>query len=196
MNEDTLIHETVGGHGGADPTSDFVTMPRAELEALRAVASANVEVRERESDYARRLAELDRKAAEWEQNYKSALRDREIATALAGRPLVPGAATQLLKLWRDEFDVIEEDGRPKVVSRDGRSAERAVTDWLSSPEFAHFRPPSTRGGTALTGAPRDVPPGTGHNVARTLGETLLFKWREATVGLADPAAPVGLGRRR
>lgn len=196
MHDETLKHETAAGDGGADPSADFVTIPRVEFETLRATAATEVGRRERESDDARRLAELDRQVAEWQTAYKAAVRDRELVTALAGRPLVPGAAAQLLKLWRDEFDVLEEDGRPRVVCRDGRPAERAVADWLASPEFAHFRPPASRGGTASPGEPRQVAAPNSPPSPRNLGESLLQRWRVAATGASDSPAPVGLGRRR
>ena len=125
------------------------------------------------------------------------VRDRELATALAGKPLVAGAAAQLIRLWRDDFDVYEEDGRYKVAARDGRTVARSVADWLASPEYSHFCLPSSRGGTGARdrtgrragGAPR--PPeeprrgGRHRSGARSppRGPTTLLK-------------PIGLRRRR
>ena len=40
---------------------------------------------------------------------------------LAGKPIIAGSVTQLIKLWRDELDVYEDDGAIKVATRDGRT---------------------------------------------------------------------------
>ena len=62
-----------------------------------------------------------------------------LLTALAGRPLVAGATTQLLKLWRDDFDVIEEDGKHRVCLCDGLTIDQAVAERLASAEYEpHF----------------------------------------------------------
>src|SRR5205823_1195055 len=119
---------------------DLVTIPRSELLALRAS-------RERQEELACEASDRARKASDWERACKEAIRDRELATALAGRPLVPGSASQLIQLWRDDFDVIEVAGELRAVSRDGRPVMKAVIDRLSEPEYAHFSPPTSRGGS-------------------------------------------------
>ena len=103
--------------------------------------------RGREAQVARDLAARDRRVAELEQTCKSAVRERELATALAGRPLVAGAAAQLIRLWRDDFDVYEEGGAYKVSAKDGRTVGQVVGDWLTSSEYSHFCLPTSRGGT-------------------------------------------------
>lgn len=152
--------------------------------------------RDREAEMARRLADLDRKVEHWQGAYKAAVRDRELATALAGRPLVPGAASQLVRLWRDELDVIEEDGKVRVVARDGRPLQKAVADWISSPEFAHFRAPASRGGTRPPAEARGPANPSTPAGPRTLGENVLQQWRATSSGPTSPSTPVGLGRRR
>lgn len=152
--------------------------------------------RDRDAEMARRLAELDRKVEHWQGAYKAAVRDRELATALAGRPLVPGAASQLVRLWRDDLEVIEEEGKVRVVSRDGRPVQKAVADWLSSPEFAHFRAPTTRGGTRPPSESRGPTHPSTPAGPRTLGENVLQQWRATSTGPTNPSTPVGLGRRR
>src|SRR4051812_31105871 len=132
--------------GGGPLTDEFVTISRAELDELRSKAvgrspsdgefdhsaSARAEMAEvlksREAVHSREIAERERKAAELERAYKSALRDRELATALVGKLLVPGAASQLIQLWRDDFEVVDEGGEIRVLSRDGRAVDRAVAD--------------------------------------------------------------------
>ena len=100
-----------GGGGpsvGAGPAVDeTVTISRLELDELRArVANAagpsvphddaraewTEAQKTRDAEYARELAVNERKAATMERAYKAALLDRELATALVGKPLVPGAA--------------------------------------------------------------------------------------------------------
>ena len=120
----------------------------------------------------------------------------DLATALAGRPLVAGATTQLLKLWRDDFDVIEEDGKHRVCSRDGLTIDQAVAERLASAEYAHFCLPSSRGGAWAPDAKRAAK--SGHaDVPKNLGESVALRWREQSAARAGfPSKPIGLGRRR
>lgn len=173
--------------------------PEREDEGLRARWEAIL--RDTESDHARELADRERKAAEWESAFKSALRERELATQLAGRPLLPGAASQLIKLWRDEFEVVADSGSHHVRSRDGRTVEQAVGEWLSAPEYAHFRQPMTRGGTSARGSNPAGAPGRSAAASppKTLGEAVLQRWRESMdrtpgAGLDVPRPPRRLGR--
>lgn len=150
---------------------------------------------DREAHLARELAEQQRRASEWERSYRSALRDVELATALAGRPLVPGAAAQLVKLWREDFDVFEERGATKVAARDGRSVAQTVAERLAAPEYAHFCQPASRGGSATPGSR----PGSSSPVSpapRTLGEAAIARWRESAGRQDEGAAPIGLHPRR
>lgn len=194
MNEVTLDQEPAFEESRAEGSAELVRIPRVELEALRKVLEKEATWKERAEHDSARISELERRVDEWRDSYRAAVRDRELATALAGRPLLPGAAAQLLRLWREDFEVIEEDGRSRVVDREGLPVERAVTEWLASPEFAHFRSPSTRGGTTPLSEARNTSPTP--PVPRTLGESLLQKWREDARGAPDNVAPIGLGRRR
>lgn len=191
--------------GGAEGSAaeEHVMITRSELAALRAAVArsegetpeAEARLKEREVEHARELAERERRAADWEGAFKEALRDRELATSLAGRPLVAGAAAQLLKLWREDFDVIEQDGRHRVTCRDGRPVSQAVAEWLASPEYAHFCQPTTRGGAVVRGvnqpsaAPAAPPP-------KNLGEAILRRWREAAARPEASPGTIGLHRRR
>ena len=204
-----------GGGGpsvGAGPAVDeTVTISRLELEELRArVANAagpsvphddaraewTEAQKTRDAEYARELAVNERKAATMERAYKAALLDRELATALVGKPLVPGAADQLIRLWRDAFEVIDDDGAIRVVSREGRSVEQAVADRLAGSEFAHFCLPNSRGGTGHRGQNRSATPATTPSAPRTLGEAVIHQWRTSSArDQASPGSP-GWGRRR
>src|SRR3954470_11845632 len=108
-------------------TQDEATTP-SDVSPDAARADFDALLKAREAAHAREIAAFESKAAEWERAFKSALRDRELATALAGRPLVPGAVPQLIKLWRDEFDVHEDRGEFKVSARDGRGVGQAVAE--------------------------------------------------------------------
>ena len=205
-----------GGGGVADGGAgslidEVVTISRAELDELRAQLAAAVgsttprdgkreewaeALKARDAEYSREIATHERKTAVMEQAYKAALLDRELATALVGKPLVPGAAAQLIRLWRDAFEVIDDDGAIRVVTREGRSVDQAVTDRLSGPEFAHFCLPNSRGGTGHRGQNRSATPAPTPPAPRTLGEAVLHQWREATARqIAAPGSP-GWGRRR
>jgi len=180
-----------------------VTISLAELESLRAAAGGSRARGGRpapdgpDAATARELAARERRIAELESVCKSAVRDRELATALAGRTLAAGAAGQLVKLWRDEFDVFEQDGSYRVASRDGRSVSQAVGDWLASSEYAHFTLASSRGGSGARDANRPAAPGPGVTLPKNLGEAVVMKWREESVTRPDSLLkPIGLRRNR
>jgi hypothetical protein len=199
---------------GGSLADELVTISRAELDELRAKAGEGspskpdlsessparsdfAEVlKAREAAHGLEIAARDQKAADLERAYKAALRDRELATALVGKPLVAGAAAQLIKLWRDDFEVVDEDGEIRILARDGRGVEQAVAERLAGPEFAHFCLPSSRGGTGARGQNRSAssaPPPAG---PRTLGEAVVMQWREASSRAEGPPSPAGWGRRR
>lgn len=185
---------------------ELLTISRWELDALRAKAAgaparALSETMEAVTTHpaphpaAREEDARDRRAAELERAYKAAVRDRELATALAGRPLVPGAAAQLIKLWREDFDVHEEGGELRVTARDGRPVARAVVERLAEAEYAHFCPPTTRGGAIPKGTGRASGPAV-TAAPKTLGEAALLRWHESATMRTDPSAgPIGLRRR-
>ncbi len=142
--------------------------------------------------HAEELAEEHRRARQWERDCKVALKEKELATALTGRPIVPGAASQLVTLWRDELEVIDEGDQLRVVTREGKPVADAVSSWLARPEYAHFCRPSSRGGSANPA--RSTTASSVNRPPRTLGEATLIRWRE--LSKADPMAPIGLGRPR
>jgi hypothetical protein len=199
---------------GGPLADEFVTISRAELDELRANAgeglpstsdlgepgSARSEFAEilktREAAHSREIAAREQKAAELERAYKAALRDRELATALVGKPLVAGAAAQLIKLWRDDFEVVDDDGEIQILARDGRGVEQAVAERLSGAEFAHFCLPSSRGGTGAKGQNRSATTAAPPAGPRTLGEAILQQWRETASRPQTSTTPTGWGRRR
>ena len=206
-----LDPDSAGGGGAGASVDDVVTISRAELDELRARAVAAsgsdaklddakaewaAALKARDAEYSREIADNDRKATALERAYKSALLDRELATALVGKPLVPGAAAQLIRLWRDGFEVIDDDGAIRVVSKEGRSVDQAVSDRLSGPEFAHFCLPSSRGGTGQRGQNRAATPSPAPSAPRTLGEAVVNQWREAASRNPASAVATGWGRRR
>jgi hypothetical protein len=195
-------------------TSDdqLVTISRWELETLRKQAALaltesspdldldapshpEIERRPVAADQRSKLDVTSSRTAELERAYKGAIRDRELATTLANHPLLPGAVGQLIKLLRDDFDVIDDDGTLRVVSRDGRSVTKAIDEKLDESEFAHFQPAVSRGGTAARGAGRTTGQDRG-SYPRNLGEAALQRWRESALERTDPSTrPIGLRRR-
>jgi hypothetical protein len=199
---------------GGLPADELVTISRAELDELRARAcdefSSRLDpdesevarsefaetLKTREAAHSRELVVREQKSVELERAYKSALRDRELATALVGKPLVPGAASQLIKLLRDDFEVVDEDGEIRVLARDGLPVDQAVSARLAGPEFAHFCLPSSRGGTGSKGQNRSAAPPPRPTAPRNLGEAVLIQWREAVSRPQTSPTPSGWGRRR
>jgi len=198
---------TPSGEGGSTSSEEVVAITRVELDRLRARAGesedqpawrAEVESRiaAQEAAHARELTARDRRVDDLERAYRAALRDKELATALAGKPLIPGAAAQLIKLWREDFDVYDEGGERRVAARDGRPVIQAVAELLAGPEYAHFCHPSSRGGPDVRGANRPAipaPPGP-----RNLGEAAIQRWHDSAAALRADAgrSSIGLGRRR
>ena len=181
--------------------NDSVSISRSELEALRARAEfatgQEAATEAREAEYARELAARDQKAENRERSLKEAIRDRELATALGGRSLVSGAFSQLVRLWRDDFEVYEEGGEHKVVARDGQPVAQAVAERLDLPEYAHFCLPTSRGGAAPKGVPRPGVAGLTAPTPSNLGEAVVQRWRESGAARAGGGlAPIGLNRRR
>jgi hypothetical protein len=190
--------------GVAGLDDEVVTISRAELEELRSLARASRSIESagdaarREESLARELAARDRRVADLESSYRKALRDRELATALAGKPLVAGAAGQLIALWRDDFDVYEESGEYKVAARDGRAVAQWVADRLKGDDHAHFCLPSSRGGSGAKGLSQSGASGGAAPVAaaKTLGEAVISQWRESAGARVAPTTGLaGWGRR-
>lgn len=107
------------------------------------------------------IAKRNARLRETETAFKTTVRDRELAVALAAHSLVEGASPQLMKLWRDELEVVEDGDVYKTQTRDGKTVERFVAEALRAKEYAHFVPPASRGGAGSQGADRrqaDPPP--------------------------------------
>ncbi len=176
-----------------------VSLTLAEYEVLKARASSSVELSpppKFEEEALRGELELrEARLATLEKRFRETLRERELATALAGKPLVPGAATQLIKLWQDDFDVYEERGEYRVSSNDGRNVTKAVADRLASPEFAHFCLPASRGGSPSAESTKVISSSGSTTPPKTLGEAILAQWRDLAGRSKDVSAPFGLGRR-
>lgn len=197
---------------GSPVVEEMIQISSTELKALRdAIAKAAMDAeagsraavraaeRNQADDHLRdeEITRATRKAEDWERAFKAATREKELASALAGRSLVQGAAPQLIKLWRDELEVIDEGGTLKVVSRDGRPVIEAVNSWLTSAEYAHFSRPSSRGGTTPPGDSRSTAMPPSAPSPKNLGEAVLMRWRDAIhASRQDPGAAIGLGRRR
>jgi len=214
MEIDSTETEQLESCDSPEMIDEPVTISRREFDALRVRAgrggnqptTESTVVEEKASPEASRSAEVqadrvpaspDRRLAELERTCKAAVRDRELATALAGKPLVAGAAAQLIKLWRDDFDAYEEHGEFKAAARDGRTINQVVNAWLASPEYAHFCLPTSRGGTGDRDGSRPASAGSTPNAPRNLGESVIHRWREESAARpANLLKPVGLRRYR
>ena len=210
MSSASIEGDAVLEIGVAGLDDEVVTISRIELDELRALALAATRpgregradepardaAARREEALAKELAARDRKVADLESAYRKALRDRELATALADKPLVSGAAGQLIKLWREDFDVYEESGEYKIAARDGRTVTQWVAERLGGNDYAHFCLPSTRGGAGAKGLSQSGEAVGAAPAAKTLGEAVISQWREsAAVRPATAPGLAGWGRR-
>lgn len=196
IDEGTLVDEEMIQISSAELTTLRASLAKAARDAESAAQAAE---RIKAIDHLREeeITRATRKAEDWERAFKAATKEKELASALAGRSLVQGAAPQLIKLWRDELEVIDEGGNLKVVSRDGRPVTEAVNSWLSGAEYAHFSRPSSRGGTTPAGDSRSTAMPPPAPSPKNLGEAVLMRWRDAIQGNRhDLGAAIGLGRRR
>ena len=76
-----------------------------------------------------------------EAAYRSALVERELIKEICRYPVVPFGATQLAKLWKDEFYILLDGDDTQIAVYtipDGIRLEAAVAERLASPEYAHF----------------------------------------------------------
>jgi hypothetical protein len=179
-----------------EPGSDDPPMSR--LDPRRVEAEVEARVRAVEAAFADRLTEQARRAAELERACKEAMLERDLAASLSGRALVPGAVAQVVRLWRDEFHLVDQDGTRRVVASDGRALPMVVAERLASAEYAHFCQPTSRGGSAQTGGNRPAPAGPDPAPAppRNRGEQALRRWLDAAPRPGDVSGPIGLSHRR
>jgi hypothetical protein len=123
---------------------------------------------------------MEQELQEWKDRCSVMAAERELAMALSGESIRPGAASQLMKLWSDRIiSKIDEKSSIKVQSDDGRNLADAVKDWLQSPDFAHFRTASHKGGTAArteSGVTERTVPATLQ--AKNLNESVIQHWRQ------------------
>lgn len=195
--------EATASMNAASGSESFLSRPEDQatsdpIEATslqRAIGGSAPETNE--NLLSRELAARDQRLGDLERTCKAAILDRELATALSGQLLVSGAAPQLLKLWRDEFDVYEENGSYRVASRDGRGVGPVVSEWLASREYSHFCLPAARGGTGARNANRPTQDGSNIGGPKNLGEAVVMKWREESVAKPNNfLKPIGLRRNR
>jgi hypothetical protein len=168
----------------------------ASFESSPTVASDNRALANAEQEWRAAIAERDQRIRAMEQAYGEAIKERALVAALSEKPLVAGGLVQLLKLWRDELDVVVEGTEHEVRTRDGRPLEEAIEDWLEKPDYAHFRPATARGGTSVPGQGRTSSAPTTNGRPMTLGEAVVTQWRDQISRQGEGIAPpVGLRPR-
>jgi hypothetical protein len=146
-------------------------------------------------------AERGQRAATEERAKRYAL-DGEVARVLASLPLVPGAAAQLTRLFRPEFNVVAAGDTFVVQTPTLQTVEAFVAAQLAMPEYAHFvRAQNPAGGTGgVTPATQSAPsvPGTAVEAPKTLSDAVLLSMQQRAGssgigdGRTDPRAGFGL----
>lgn len=182
MRTHTILRSPEGEAGGG-AGFDEAGVPPGPESAPEAGPEGDAGARDRLAD---ELLAAERRLADLDRAFRDAARGRAIASALIGKPLVGGAAAQLLRLWSDDFDVVGEGAESRVVARDGRGVDATVAERLASPEFAHFCLPTSRGGTVHPGESRSTRSAATPATPRTLGEAAVLRWRDAANPNAAP----------
>jgi hypothetical protein len=133
--------------------------------------------------------------------------DGELSRVLASQPIVPGAADQLTKLWRGEFQVDHSGDSFTVRTPTFQTVPDFVTAQLARPEYSHFIRASnpgggTAGGTAGTqlAAPTSPANPDALIVPKTFGEAIILQMQELRKGQPtdprmNPAAAMGINSR-
>jgi hypothetical protein len=123
------------------------------------------------------LAKAHEKARDAEDRAKRTTRDRELALALAGQNLRPGAAKHLTKLLSDDLEAVpDSDGGYTVRSKDRRSVADFITDTLKQPDYDAFVSSTARTGVTPGGGTHSAPtPETPTTPAmpKNLGEAIM-----------------------
>lgn len=116
----------------------------------------------------------------WKNRCAAITVEKELALALSGESLLPGVTGQLIQLLRDRVVIKFNDKNGlEVVSTDGRVIADSVKDWLKQPEFLHFRPAITRGGTASRTETQVTERNLGDiNKEKSLNEIVINQWRQ------------------
>ena len=195
----TKVVETVKPTAPAiDPEAYASMMAKlAKLEAESAArtksdqAKADAEAREkgkldevilaREREIAEKdktILERDARLVEQDRVTARSFVGKELATALSNADLVPGAADQLARLWRDELDAKAVNGEWQVKTREGKSAAEFVKATLADSAYAHFVKAGSRGGAgadatraAETAQQLEAPRNLGEAIARVFNAT-------------------------
>lgn len=153
---------------------------KAEEERLRDKGKYDELVKLKDDEIARK----ENINVELTNRTKKSVLAKELATALSGHTLVPGASGQLGKLWSDEFEVKPDGDEWRVETRDRKSPAEFVREKLASDEWAHFVKAEARGGAgggggeaSKTNQDKPTPPKPGsleHNVAQWKASQKLY----------------------
>lgn len=116
----------------------------------------------------------------WKNQCAAMAAERELAMAISGESLLPGVSGQLIQLLRERvITKFNDKNLVEVFSIDGRSVSESVKDWLKQPEFHHFRPAITRGGTASRTETQVTERSLGDlNKEKSLNEMVINQWRQ------------------
>ena len=115
------------------------------------------------------------------------VRDRELAIALAGQPILEGQGQNLMKLWKDDFKAIPDGDTYKVVLAAGgtKTVVEEVADRLKLPLYASFLRPSTQGGANAGRTDMAPPPGTPAQPANA-GEAMVLAGKQMLAAQSGP----------
>lgn len=159
---------------------------KAQAEAKRLVDAGRAE--EVAKHYQAQLDAERREKASFLDRYRNAEKSRTITAALSGHQLAHAeAATDLLNLWANDFEVIDTpDGGLSVREKTSlRPAVEVIKERLASPRWSPYVAATSRGGGGPL-APGALPTGQTETPAANLGEHLLSQWngRAQTRGMA------------
>jgi hypothetical protein len=142
-----------------------------------------------------RITALEGTSAKRDALYRDGARDRAITEALAstGLTLTKGAPAHLLKLWKDDFEAIEQpDGTVRVQTKDFKTPAQVAKERLASEDYSNFVLAGSRGGGGASDGGR--PAGTRPDPEKplTLLEKIVARKAEDAGKVRSGSAPIGL----
>lgn len=179
--------------------AEFQRLKQEQSEAKADREKAEEEKAKAKGEYEKLLQARDAKikaeaerAAKLEQRAKTSTLQRDLASAIAGHPILAGKAAQLQRLLSDGLEVVEDGEGWKTQSLDGKDVAEYVAEALASDEYSHFIQAEKRGGTGAKGGSTPAPTAKG---GQTVDLVAAIKAKMAETDASVPSHYLPIDRR-